>query len=74
MAAEKLTIDAAKLPPGMTAEKLVDLIKSYESRSKAGEKQRKVRSFAVEKLTKKYATEYEAARAEATALYDAGKL
>jgi len=72
--ADKIQIDASKLPAGMTAEKLVELIKSYEARSATGEKQRKVRSYAVGKLTEKYATEYETYRKEAVALFEAKKL
>lgn len=71
---KNLTIDASKLPEGMTAEKLIALVESVEARAESGERQRKIRSHAVQKLVDAHKAEYEANRAEAAKLYEAGKL
>lgn len=74
MADKQITIDASKLPAGMTPERLIELVNSADARAESSEKQRKVRSYAVGKLTEKYKAEYEAARKEATKLFEDGKL
>lgn len=74
MAKEQVTIDVSQLPEGMTAEKLIELVKSAEARAETGEKQRKVRSYAVQKLEKAHEAEYKSYREEAIKKFEAGQL
>lgn len=75
MAEQKtVTIDASNLPEGMTPEKLQALIDRAANQTATSEKQRKVRNYAVGKLTKKYEAEYNVFREEGKAKYDAGEL
>lgn len=47
-----------EVPEGMTAEKLLDLLKSYETRQKTNKLQRENRQKAIKALIEKHPDEY----------------